>query len=202
MDVQRHKAPIFLYGSSPYADRDLYNRTGTPMIWGREKRTTSLKRTDSGMLVFKGRTYTADEMRERSEVLTLAAHFLQGQVHRMSESRAAAADLLATDLLSQAPEWIERAKRCSDRLSPELRSTYEYLVTYMTEHSAWPTTDELAAAQQVKLSTIQLRLRALVKKGFVRYKPSGGLSLVDEAIGRTGQRQVPAGAAVTSTALP
>jgi predicted transcriptional regulator len=158
------------------------------MAWVRAEnediRPTQL--TDSGVMFFKGRSYTAEQMRGRSEAMMEAAKFLRSESHRLSEAQA-----LAADLASEAQEWAKRAKRCCDALTPGQRRTYEQLLAYLAHHGRSPTMVELAALEQVTSSTIQTRIRALMNKGFVCKLANvpGGLSIADAPRGSDpGQR--------------
>lgn len=145
-----------------------------------DQRAVSWQRTDSGALVIGGRSYTSDQMQGRSAAMVAAAHFLQTQAQQLTEAEA-----LAADLLIEAAEWAKRAKRCCDALSPGQRRTYEQLQAHLANHGRSPTMVELAEFDKVSTSTIQIRIRALVKKGFVCKAANvrGGLSITDAARG-------------------
>lgn len=132
--------------------------------------------TDSYVMVFKGRSYTAAQMQGRSEAMIEAAKYLRSESRRLSEAQA-----LSVDLVNEAQEWAKRAQRCRDALTPGQRRTYEQLQAYIAFHGRSPTMVELAALEQVTTSTIQTRIRALMSKGFVckRAHVPGGLSLAD-----------------------
>lgn len=158
------------------------------MAWGRAENEGISPRqlTDSGVMVFEGRRYTAEQMQGRSEAMIEAAHFLRSESHRLKEAQA-----LATDLVNEAQEWAKRAKRCCDALTPGQRRTYEQLLAYLALHGRSPTMVELAALEQVTSSTIHTRIRALMSKGFVCKLANvpGGLSIADAPRGGdSGQR--------------
>lgn len=158
------------------------------MNWGRAESVgvSPTQLTDSGVMVFKGRRYTAEQMQGRSEAMIDAAKYLQSESHRLSEAQA-----LAGDLLNEAQEWVKRAKRCCDALTPGQRRTYEQLLAYLGLHGRSPTMVELAKLEKVTPSTIQTRIRALMNKGFVCKLANvpGGLSIADASRGgEPGQR--------------
>lgn len=160
-------------------------------VWAREKRhSTPLKRTDSGTAEVRGRKYTAGQMRARAEVLVQVAHYLRNQIADLNEDQAAAAELLASDLLTEVPKWRNWAMRCTDPLGPELRRTYQFLVDHVAELGAWPCIEAFAAVEGVNRSTIQVRLRKLHDKGFLRKAPraQGGWTLVGEPTTSQGPR--------------
>lgn len=134
---------------------------------------SSRQLSDSGVMVFKGRSYSSDQMQGRSAAMIAAARFLQSQAQHLSEAQT-----LAADLMSEADEWAKRAKRSCDALTPGQRRTYEHLQAYMARHDRSPTMVELAELEQVSSTTIHRRIRSLINKGFVCKAPNvhGGLS--------------------------
>ena len=104
------------------------------------------------MMVFEGQSYTAEQMLGRSQALKAAAEFLQQtRPQHMSEANA-----VAEDLGKEADEWVERAKRCSDALSPGQRRTSEQLQAYLAQHGRSPTIVELADIDNVSATAPQL----------------------------------------------
>lgn len=132
--------------------------------------------SDTGVLVFKGQSYTAEQMNDRSTALLVAAEFLFGNADNV-----AGAEDLARVLVAEASEWSDRAKRCCDVLTPAQRRTYHNIAEHLKRNGKGPTMVELAALENVSTGTMAIRITALIKKGFVKKAPyiRGGLSIVD-----------------------
>lgn len=132
--------------------------------------------SDTGVMVFKGQSYTAEQMNDRSTALLEAAQYLSCNVEKL-----AGAEELARTLMAEANEWSDRARRCCDALTPAQRRTYENITEHLRRTGDGPTLVELAALESITSRTVQLRVEALIKKGFVKKVPNvrGGLSIED-----------------------
>lgn len=135
-----------------------------------------MKLSDTGVMVFEGRSYTAEQMNDRSIALQEAAQYLFRNVEQL-----AGAQDLANDLIAEAGEWSARIKRCSDALTTGQRRTYVNLLKHLQRNGCSPTLVELAALEGITTSTVRTRVQALIKKGFVKQIPKvrGGLSVED-----------------------
>ncbi|WP_165933993.1 LexA family transcriptional regulator [Pseudomonas sp. 460] len=133
--------------------------------------------SDTGVMVFKGQSYTAEQMNDRSTALREAAQYLSCNVDKL-----AGAEDLARALMVEAREWSDRARRCCDALTPAQRRTYENISEHLKRTGYGPTIVELAVLENVTTGTMAVRIAALIKKGFVKKAPNvrGGLSVVDE----------------------
>jgi hypothetical protein len=135
-----------------------------------------MKLSDTGVLVFGGQSYTAEQMNDRSIALLEAAKYLLLNKHRL-----AGAQDLADRLSAEASEWLVRVRRCTDALTPGQRRTYINLLEYLKNNGCSPTFVELAAMEGLSSTTVRRKVQVLIKNGFVRQIPNarGGLSVHD-----------------------
>lgn len=140
-----------------------------------------MKLSDAGTMIFKGRTYTFEQMTARVIALEESAKFLFRNAGRLAEAEA-----VANDLAREALEWAGRAERCRDRLTYGQRQTYEHLVNYISDHGRSPTMVALAKMEGISSNTVRMRIQALITKGFVNQRPNvpGGLSVTHPDPGR------------------
>jgi DNA-binding MarR family transcriptional regulator len=133
-----------------------------------------MKLSDTGMMVFKGREHTTEQMHGRSIALAEVAEYLMRNKDRLKEAQS-----LADDLLVESNEWAQRAKRCNDALTPGQRRTYENLLGFLVAQGHSPTMVELAKMEKVTPTTIRRHVQSLIKKGFVQQQPNvqAGLSI-------------------------
>ncbi|WP_338923743.1 helix-turn-helix domain-containing protein (plasmid) [Pseudomonas silesiensis] len=147
-----------------------------------------MKLSDTGLMVFKGREFTTEQMQGRSIALAEIAAYLMHNKDRLKEAQS-----LADDLLVESHEWAQRAKRCNDALTPGQRRTYVNILALLASQGRSPTMVELAKIDKVTSTTIRRHVQALIKKGFVQQKPNvpGGLSITNAPRGgQTGLRDV------------
>lgn len=153
-----------------------FRRHDRPMLRRAYLLDGAMMLSDTGVMVFKGQSYTAEQMNDRSTALLEAAQYLSCNVDKL-----AGAEDLARALMAEANEWSDRARRCCDALTPAQRRSYENITEHLKRTGYGPTIVELAALENVTSRTVQLRVEALIKKGFVKKIPNirGGLSVVD-----------------------
>lgn len=132
--------------------------------------------SDTGIMVFKGQSYTAEQMNDRAAALLEAAQHLACNVDNL-----AGAEDLSRALVAEASEWSDRARRCCDALTPAQRRTYENISEHLKRTGCGPSIVELAALENVTTGTLAVRVAALIKKGFVKKTPNvrGGLSVIN-----------------------
>jgi predicted HTH transcriptional regulator len=133
-----------------------------------------MKLSDTGTMIFRGQTYTFEQMTARVIALEESAKFLLRNSGRLAE-----AESVATDLAREALEWAGRAERCRNPLTHGQRVTYENLVSYIADHGGSPTMAALAKMEDISSNTVRVRIKALITKGLVNQRPNipGGLSI-------------------------
>lgn len=136
--------------------------------------------TDAGVTTYQGREFNAEQMEGRAITLIELAKYLQRSRVCLPEAQAIAADLQV-----EAEGWSARAGRCRDALTDCQRRTYDHLLQHLAAQGRSPTKVHLAKLDGVTPSTVQLRLKALEKKGFVSLKPNvrDGISVADSPRG-------------------